>query len=380
MILLKKTVQKILSSSAYSGRERNINDMNGYMQILSQLSGIMSVVGHEQTETEKLLEVTGEYFDECTSDAVGNHIFVKKCGKEGAPKLFLDAHFDAVGLVVTSITKEGNLKVTRMGGVDRKILPAAEVTIHAKNGPVYGIIATTPPHLMTPEDRSKVTDIENMIIDTGYSKKTLEEEFGVRIGTPVSFGYGVTELLNDRAAGPAFDDKACVAAVIRAMQIMKESGAGSLFDIYFAVSAEEETGMSGAAKAAFAVKPDLALVLDVGFATSPDTPAKNGASDFGSGVIISYSAVTNIKLARKIIKICDDNEVKYTVSVEPSGTGTNGDNVTLVEGGIPTAVLGMPLRSMHTYSEVVDPADGEELAKLVTLIMKDSGLEAWCHE
>lgn len=350
------------------------------MKTLAELSDIMSVVGHEKTETEKLFAIAGKYFDECTADAVGNHILVKKCGKEGAPKLFLDAHFDAVGLVVTSITDEGNLKVTKMGGVDRKILPAAEVKIHGRNRSLYGIVAATPPHLMTAEGRSKVPDIEDMTIDTGYGKKALEEEFGVRIGTPVSFGYGVIELLNDRCAGPAFDDKACVAAVIRAMEMMEESGAASLFDIYFAISAEEETGMSGAAKAAFAVKPDLALVLDVGFATSPDTPGKNGASDFGSGVIISYSAVTNIKLARKIIKLCDDNEVKYTVSVEPSGTGTNGDNVALTEGGIPTAVLGVPLRSMHTYSEVVDPIDGEELAKLITIIMKDSGLEAWCHE
>ena len=352
--------------------------MNGYMNILHRLSSMMSVVGHETTDQEALVSLAAPYFDEWTSDAVGNHIFVRKCGVEDAPKLLLDAHFDAVGLVVAGITDEGNLRVTRLGGVDGKILPACEVTVHGKKKPVYGVVASTPPHLMTAEGRTKVPPIDEMLVDTGFSKKTLEEEYGVRIGTPISFAYGPEELLNERTCGPAYDDKACVAAAIRAMELLGDEK--GLFDVYLAVSAEEETGMSGAAKAAFAVKPDIALILDVGFATSPDTPSGHGAAALGSGIIISYSAVTNVKLTRKIMKLCDDGEIKYTVSVEPSGTGTNADNVTLVERGIPTTVLGIPIRSMHTYSEVLDTADGEEMAKLIALIIKDKGLKEYCHD
>lgn len=351
--------------------------MNGYMNLLHRLSSIMSVVGHETTESDALAALASPYFDEWTSDAVGNHIFVRRCGIEGAPKLLLDAHFDAVGLVVAGITDEGNLRINSLGGVDRKILPACEVTIHGKKK-LYGVVASTPPHLMTAEGRSKVPPITEMLVDTGYSKKTLEEEYGIRIGTPISFAYGPEELLNERTCGPAYDDKACVAAAIRAMELLGDEK--GLFDVYLAVSAEEETGMSGAAKAAFAVKPDLALILDVGFATSPDTPSGHGAAAPGSGVILSYSAVTNVKLTRKLMKLCDDNEIKYTVSVEPSGTGTNADNVTLVECGIPTSVIGIPIRSMHTYSEVLDTADGEELAKLLTLVIKDRGLKEYCND
>ncbi len=350
--------------------------MNGYMNILHRLSEIMSVVGHETTETDSLAALASPYFDEWTSDAVGNHIFVRRCGKEGAPRLMLDAHFDAVGLVCAGITDEGNIKLSRLGGVDAKILPACDVTIHGKK-PIYGVVASTPPHLMTAEGRNKVPPIEDMLVDTGFSKKTLEEEYGVRIGTPISFGYHPTELLNERTCGPAYDDKACVAAAVRAIELLGEEK--GLFDVYLVVSAEEETGMSGAAKAAYAIKPDMALILDVGFATSPDTSG-HGAAPLGSGIVISYSAVTNVKLTRKIIKLCDDNEIKYTVSVEPSGTGTNADNVTLVECGIPTTVLGIPIRSMHTYSEVLDTADGEELAKLLLTVMKDTGMEEYCRD
>lgn len=351
--------------------------MNGYMNLLHRLSSMMSVVGHETTESDALAALASPYFDEWTSDAVGNHIFVRRCGIEGAPKLLLDAHFDAVGLVVAGITDEGNLRINSLGGVDRKILPACEVTIHGKKK-LYGVVASTPPHLMTAEGRSKVPPLDEMLVDTGYSKKTLEEEYGIRIGTPISFAYGPEELLGERTCGPAYDDKACVAAAIRAMELLGDEK--GLFDVYLAVSAEEETGMSGAAKAAFAVKPDLALILDVGFATSPDTSSGHGAAALGSGVILSYSAVTNVKLTRKLMKLCDDNEIKYTVSVEPSGTGTNADNVTLVECGIPTSVIGIPIRSMHTYSEVLDTADGEELAKLLTLVIKDRGLKEYCND
>lgn len=343
---------------------------------LSALSRAPSPVGFEPIGSDALVELFSPHFDEWQKDAVGNHIFIRRCGREGAPKLMIDAHFDEVGLIVTKIEENGTLRFTNLGGVDRRILPAADVDIYGAEGTIYGVIASTPTHLLTAEERKKLEKIDNMYIDTGYTKKELEETLGVRVGTPIGFRPYVTELLSGRIAGRGFDDKACAAVALAAVCDAFERG-GVRFDVYVCISAAEENGMSGAEKAAFRIKPDLALVLDVGFAEAPDTSASQGAFKLGSGFIASYSAVTDIKLTRRITRLADDLQIKNKISVEPNSTGTNGDDVVLVEAGIPTAVLGIPLRSMHTYSEVIDTADMKALVDIVSAIIRDPGMEEY---
>ena len=148
------------------------------------LCSLMSISGHESENREKLIELIGEYFDEYKTDAVGNHIFIKKAAKKNAPTLLIDTHFDEIGMIVSEILDGGFLKIASIGGLDPAIMQASEVVIYADET-IHGIVASTPPHLRNRDDERKLTPIDELLIDTGYPKDELEKI--VHLGTPVGF-------------------------------------------------------------------------------------------------------------------------------------------------------------------------------------------------
>lgn len=333
-------------------------------ELIISLSRIMSVSGNERRGGEELVSLIGGVFDEHSTDALGNHLFVKKCGRPGAPKILVDTHFDEIGMMVTDIKEGGFVTVTNIGGVDTRILPASEVIIYGKE-PVFGVFAAKAPHLSTPADMEKLTPLSDMLIDTGYSKEELEAL--CPIGTPVGFKPIYAELLGDRLAGKAFDDKACGACAIFGIDaVQKRDLAG---DVYFLFSAFEETGMTGARVAGFGIRPDYALVLDVTHASTPDTK-DCGLPAFGSGVAVAASPITNRRLTRMVTELCRTGSVPYTMDACPGGTGTNANVLGISAEGIPTALCSLPLKSMHTSCEVLSVEDARALSRIVSLFIK----------
>ena len=177
------------------------------------LCSLMSVSGFERRSSDKLRQLYGEHFDEIRSDAVGNHLFIKRCGKENAPLALVDSHFDEIGMMVTEICDDGFVKFTRIGGLSLAILQAADVVIYGKEE-IRGVIISTPPHLRT-GDADTLSDFEDLLIDTGYTKETLEKL--ITVGTPIGFLPHYSELLNGQLAGKSLDDKACAAVCIEAI-------------------------------------------------------------------------------------------------------------------------------------------------------------------
>ena len=333
-------------------------------ELITSLAGVMSVSGNERRGGEELKQLIGGVFDDYRTDALGNHLFIKKCGRPNAPRILVDTHFDEIGMMVTGIKEGGFLSVINIGGVDTRILPASEVIVYGKE-PVYGVFAAKAPHLSSPADREKLTPLSDMLIDTGYTKEELEEL--CPIGTPVGFKPIYAELLNDRLAGKAFDDKACGACAVFGIDAVQRRDLAG--DVYFLFSAYEETGMTGARVAGFGIRPDYALVLDVTHASVPEAKDRY-LPEFGSGVAIAASPVTNRRLTRMVTELCKSANVPYTVDACPGGTGTNANVLGISAEGIPTALCSLPLKSMHTSAEVLSMDDARALSRVVSLFIK----------
>ena len=331
--------------------------MNLKETILS-LCGLMSVSGNEKVASAELEAIIGSVFDEHKVDPMGNHLFIKKCGRENAPKILIDTHFDEIGMMVTGIKDGGFVTVTNVGGVDTRILQAGEVIIYGKE-PVYGVFTSTPPHFRKPGDSDKLSPMDQLYIDTGYAKEALEER--VPLGTPVGFKPVYGELMNGRIYGKAFDDKACGACAVWALSDIPANELAG--DVYFLFSAEEEVGCRGAATAAFGVKPDYALIMDVTHAAVPEVKERN-LSPFDSGVVVEIAAATDRKLTLMVKDLCDKGEIPYTVQACPGSTGTNANVLGMSIDGIPSVLCSLPLKSMHSAAEVISLTDAEALGNL----------------
>ena len=347
-------------------------------ELILSLCSIMSISGHESTEKDRLLSLVGKYFDEYKCDAVGNHLFIKRSSKPNAPTLLVDTHFDEVGMLVTDIKAGGFLAVTSVGGLDPAIMQASEVRIYGKET-ITGIIGSIPPHLKTKENSKKLKNIDELLVDTGYPKEELEKI--VRIGTPVGFAPIYTELGEDsgRLAGKSFDNKACAAAAIYGLCGIKSEELAA--NVCLLLSCHEETvKIGGVAPAAFDLCPDYAVVIDVNLAHVPDTKPADTV-EMGEGISVCLSAITDKKLTKSIMAMCEDKGIKYQRCAAPSSTGTNTTCLGIVGRGVTVADIGLPLKNMHTYTEVVDLADVKTLADFVSaLVCCESIAEVYKNE
>ena len=325
------------------------------------LCSIASLSGFEYRGAEKVRELYGEYFDEIMTDAVGSHVLIKRCGRENAPRILVDAHFDEVGLIATDILDGGFIRMTNLGGIDPAIMQAADVVVYGKEI-LRGVVISTPPHLRAGGD-GKLPAVDQLLIDVGlgYTKDELSEL--VPIGTPIGFSPVYSVMNGKYMAGKAFDDKACGAIAARAIiDTPREELAG---DVYLTLSAREETARpSGAHCATFKVEPDYAFVIDVELARAPDATAGR-LPKLSDGISVAFSAATDRELTRATVELLKEKEVAFVPHASPSATGTNSTTVNLVLGGVPTVDIGLPLRNMHTYNEVLNLDDCNALCGAV---------------
>jgi len=328
----------------------------------------MTVSGFEYLSADAVKKLAGSSYDEYFTDKVGNHVFVKRSGKENAKKILIDAHYDEIGMMVTKISKNGYLSVISVGGIDTAILSASKVYIYGKEI-VPGIVAALSPHLRGQEDEDALPEITEMIIDTGIPYEKLKEI--VSLGTPVGFSPCLTELMNNNVCGKGFDNKASVAAGLDVLERLHSKN--SPYDVYLLLSCKEELSLLGGRVGAFNIMPDAAIVLDVNFARTPDTK-KRETIELGKGPSISFSALTDRKLTKKVIAYADTHNHPLQKIAEAGNTGTNGNVIPLTGAGVPTVVMSIPLKNMHTFAEIVNLADIDSAASLIADMLGDGEL------
>lgn len=284
----------------------------------------------------------------------------------GPPRVLAAAHIDSIGGMVTAIEPGGFLRFTTVGGVDRRLLMAQEVEIHGARI-IPGLVGTRPPHATTPEERNRLVPVEHLYIDTGLPEDEVRQL--VPLGAPVLPRFRFRKLQNGRYSSRYMDNRASVAALRVALEELQKLRHTA--DFYAVGSVGEEFGgMPGAVTATFAVKPDIALAVDVTFAKHPGS--EEDSFPLGGGPTIGVGPNCSPKLAKLLREIAEEVGIDYAVEVLPGHSGTDAWGMQVVRGGVATGVLSIPLRYMHTPVETVDLADiraaGRLLAHLVSRV------------
>ncbi|MDD6146358.1 MAG: M20/M25/M40 family metallo-hydrolase [Oscillospiraceae bacterium] len=297
-----------------------------------------------------------EKYMPCRCNALGS--VIGTFGGNGT-HILLDAHIDRVGMVVRGIDEKGFLLIDRVGGIDARVLTGAEVTVHGKET-LFGVVCSVPPHLQKKDGKNDSVDISTMAVDIGMDKQAAEKL--VEIGDRITFRDTQCELLGGNIVSPAFDDRCCVAAIVRAIDMVKDKIKAIKVTVLF--STEEETGGAGAATGAFAVGADYAIAVDVGFGSDPYTDSSQTIT-LGKGPSIGFSPVLDRSLTAELKELCKNADIPYQHDVMGGRTGTNADCISISAGGVKTALLSVPLRYMHTGCEIIHVEDIENTAKLI---------------
>ena len=324
-----------------------MKDNKALFELIKKLCTAPGVSGAEESIAEvceELLAPYGETFRDCMGNVfcrVGEHDPAKKT-------LMLNAHIDEIGMIVTHITEDGFLRVSKCGGIDERVLPASKVTIYGREK-LYGIITSVPPHLQS--DSSKAASLDDLYVDTGLSGERAKALIapGDRVlieNQPLEMGSLITS--------KALDDRACAATVLEALDIL--SGRESKYNIEVLFSAGEEVGSFGAKTGAFKSEADFALVLDVTFGRCHGE-SEEDAFAIGGGAAIGISPVLDRRLSGELIETAKAAGLPYQTEVMSGRSGTDADAVTVTKGGIPACTVSVPIRYMHTPVEAVSPED-----------------------
>ncbi|ASV68646.1 M42 family metallopeptidase [Cytobacillus sp. FSL W7-1323] len=337
------------------------------LELFKTLTELPGAAGNEHLVRNFMREELSKYSDEIVQDHLGSIFGVKK-GAETDPTIMVAGHMDEVGFMVTAITDNGMIRFQTLGGWWSQVLLAQRVQIMTANGPVIGVIGSIPPHLLDDTAKNKPMDIKNMLIDIGADNKEDAREIGIKPGQQIVPICPFTPMANPKKIlAKAWDNRYGCGLAIELLEEIKDEKLP--INLWSGATVQEEVGLRGAKTAANMIKPDLFFALDASPANDM-TGKKDEFGQLGKGTllrILDRSMVTHRGLREFILDTAESHQIPYQYFVSPGGT--DAGSVHLTNNGVPSAVVGICSRYIHTHGSIIhidDYAAAKEL--LVTLI------------
>jgi endoglucanase len=343
--------------------------MDSTLSLLKELTEACGVPGYETP----IRSIVRKYLENCgdlSQDKIGS-VICRKQGTADAPKIMLAGHMDEIGFMVKQITPEGFIKFLPLGGWFDQVLLGQRVLIQTIKGDVVGVIGAKPPHLLPPDERDKVVKRKDMYIDIGATSKEDVESSGVRLGDPIVPRADFVELAGGKTyLSKAFDDRVGTALVISTLQQLQQKSHPNT--VYGVATVMEEVGVRGATTSVWAVEPDVAIVLESDIAGDvPGIKPDESAIKLGQGptiVIFDARMIPNLRLRDMVLEIAKEIGVPMQISAIEGGA-TDGAAIHLHGTGVPTIVIGVAARHIHSHSSIIHRDDYDNAVKLLAALI-----------
>jgi tetrahedral aminopeptidase len=341
--------------------------MNDFLPLLKKLISTSGLSGHEMPVRDLIHEAWQPLTDELSLSRIGSlHGLKRGTAPEPRSSILIAAHMDAIGLMVTSVQEE-LLRITSVGGIDVRVLPGQIVTVHGRED-LPGVIAH-PPARMLPDDlQKKAIPLEHLFVDTGLTAARLQRL--VRPGDLVSFAQPPLETLGDTLVGHTLDNRASVVALTSCLEALQHRP--HAWDVWAVASVQEEVGLVGAFTSAYQLRPSLAIAVDVTWASGPGSP-NHKTFPLGKGPTLVWGPNIHPVLHKRFTELADSLEIPHALEVTPRHSGTDGYALQVAAEGIPTMVIGIPLRYMHSPVEMVALKDITRAGRLMAEFIAQLG-------
>ena len=325
--------------------------------------------GYEASGQRIWLNYLKPFVDDYFTDSYGTAVGL--INPKSDYKVVIEAHADEISWFVNYITKEGYIYVIRNGGSDYQIAPSMRARIHTEKGSFPAVFGWPAIHVRDPKSELKI-DVDTVVLDCGCSSDEEVKSLGVHVGSVVTFDEDLMELNKKFLVGRALDNRIGGFMIAEVSRRISENKIKLPFSVYITNSVQEEIGLRGAEMIAQRIKPDLAIITDVTHDTqSPQyNKIKQGDQKCGNGPVLTYAPAVHNNVLKMMIQVADKNKIHYQLAASSRSTGTDTDAFAYSNGGVPSALISLPLKYMHTTVEMVHFDDIENIIKLFVAFLK----------